>query len=218
MDTPHFIVTKDWLESLKQLNITTRTMIPMLTPNPHSFYFRYTAKCECCGFTIGQVLVRDFGEYALMLWDKQCEADITVTTPCDWQLVSDDALPDDGAIIADLPCKNTLPFLTPYHSFAGGPTIFETPTCAGWLNSRFEVWQNYLKDCNSVSKEFALSECERGLNVLRNMHMDNLTLRSNKYAVIITCGDIEGPGCGARFIITNSSGFKHGDLSDPNLA
>lgn len=217
MDIPHFIVTKDWLESLKPLNITTRINLPLLMPNPHSSYFRYTAKCECCGFTIGQVLVRDFGDYALMVWDKQCENDITVSTPYDWQLVTNDALPDDGAIIADLPCTPMLPELKLIPPFAGSITM-AVPSCAGWLNSRFEVWQNYLKDRNSVSEEFALSKCERGLNVLRDMLMGYLTLRSNKHAVIITCGDIEGQGCGARFIITNSSDFKHGDLSDPNLA
>lgn len=217
MDAPHFIVTKDWLESLKPLNVTTHITLPLLMPNPHSFYFRYTAKCECCGFILGQVLVRDFGDYALMVWDKQCEADITVSTPYNWQLVTENALPDDGAAIADLPCRPNLPILERNPFFESGAMRIERPSCAGWLNSRFNVWQNYLKDCNGTNKEVALSECERGLNVLRNMHMGHLTIRINEYAVIITCGDIESTGCGARFIISNSNGFKCGDLSDPHF-
>ena len=209
MDTK-FIITKELLQSIEGFEATTRLSVPLYTPNPHDIYFRVDVKCECCGFVIGHVLFRDFGEYALMIWDKACDQDIVKVGKYDIRVAKFNDLPDDGAAIADLTTGRLgATWLQMASMFRTG--ILKAPLLSQWATSRFDAWRS-LSRTNFEGGAFCLDEHRDVFDFMSGLGLGPVSVCTGKDKTMLTCGNPIKSGCGALVIFSDDYSFTSGEF------
>lgn len=194
MNSNHFIITKDWLQEVICLFGDKSSDNPF-----EDVFFRCTAKCSHCGYTIGYILVGYFKKATMIIWDKDCETDILLLNQSNWEFVDMDAIPLKGSTINTLPCL-PIPSLNslPLSHIREVKNTYETNE--GMLSAWFSNAIN--KKGINRSSEFTLTEeLQTYVKLLQKANLGTPYIKSIPNTLLLRIGDVSSPGSGILLLL-----------------
>lgn len=197
MVSNHFNITKDWLQEVMCL---FKDEFSDTSDNPFKDeFFRCSATCSHCGYTVGYILVAYFERATVIIWDKDCDTDILLLEKSNWELVDIDALSPEGSTVNTIPCLPIpSPHSLPIHQWVNIKNTYETIENA--LSHLFSD-AIYKKGVNVVSDFTLTEEIQTYVKLLQNTNLGTPSIRSMPDTLLIKVGNVFSTGSGILFIL-----------------